>query len=471
MNANPTDRPRGPGQLLAILGLGFGLAGAVGGSIGAGILRTPGLVAAQLGSAPLVMAAWAIGGVIVLLGAIAVAELGAALPSAGGWTVYARRALGDQAGLAVGWIDWLGHCAGLAWVAVTIGGYTLNLFPALTLSSTAIALVVLLLFALIQLAGLQAGSFSQQLLSLVKALAFLALIAACLIWAPAQGSWSSPAGPGWAGLGGAGLGAEAGAISGIGALAFAAVLALQAVVTTYDGWQSPIYFAEEFSEPSRDLPRSMIGGTLVVIGLVLLVNLALLRVLPMAELAASDLPLANAAESLLGPIGGQLILGLALICSLGLVNTSIMCAPRILYGLSRDGLFLPVFNQAGSGGTPVNALAATTLASVLLVLFADFERLLGVASLLYVLLYLLGMICLLVLRWREPDLPRPFQLPGTAWAAGLVGLGSLGYLVGAVVGDTSNSLLALGLIGLSLPLHWIQRAWQRLQVPASDGTG
>ena len=246
-------------------------------------------------------------------------------------------------------------------------------------------------------------------------------------------------------------------VAGIKALALASVLALQAVVTTYDGWQSPIYFAEEFTEPSRDLPRSMIGGTLLVIGLVLLVNLALLRVLPMAELASSNLPLANAAERLLGPIGGQVILVLALICSLGLVNTSIMCAPRVLYGLSRDALLPPLFNQAGANGTPTNALAVTTIASLLLV-FADFERLLGVASLLYVLLYLLGMVCLLVLRWREPDLPRPFQLPGTAGAAAVVGLVSMGYLVGAVLGDTSNSLLALALMATSLPLHWANQA-------------
>ena len=460
MNATPAERPRGAGQLLAILGLGFGLAGAVGGSIGAGILRTPGLVAAQLGSAPLVMAAWILGGVIVLLGAIAVAELGAALPEAGGWTVYARRALGDQAGLAVGWIDWLGHCVGLAWVAVTIGTYSLALFPALPLSGSTIALGVLLLFALIQLAGLRAGSLSQQLLSLVKALAFLALIAACLLWAPAHGPEDVATGLGGVGLGGP----ELSSVAGIKALALASVLALQAVVTTYDGWQSPIYFAEEFTEPSRDLPRSMIGGTLLVIGLVLLVNLALLRVLPMAELAGSNLPLANAAERLLGPIGGQVILVLALICSLGLVNTSIMCAPRVLYGLSRDALLPPLFNQAGANGTPTNALAVTTIASLLLV-FADFERLLGVASLLYVLLYLLGMVCLLVLRWREPDLPRPFQLPGTAGAAAVVGLVSMGYLVGAVLGDTSNSLLALALMATSLPLHWAHQAWGRRQPP------
>ena len=438
------ETPKAPataGHLLSILGIGFGIAGAVGGSIGAGILRTPGLVASQLGSATLILGAWAIGGLYVLLGAIAVAELGAALPFAGGWTVYARRALGDQAGFAVGWIDWVSHCAGLAWVAVTIGAYTLNLFPSLPLGSASVALLVLLLFALIQLAGLEAGSLSQQLLSLVKALAIVALVAACLVWAPAHGATTSEAVP-----------------SG-GALAVASVFALQAVITTYDGWQSPIYFAEEFSEPARDLPRSLIGGIVVVIGLVLLVNLALLRVLPMAELAASDLPLAKAAQILFGPVGGVVILVLALICSLGLVNTSIMCAPRILFGLSREGLFLPALAQVRPNGTPAIALGATVLLSGLLVLFADFDRLLGVASLLYVLLYLCGMVCLLVLRRKEPLLERPFKPSLAPWAAGVVGLGSFAYLMGAALGDTTNSLLALGLIALSLPLHWAQRLW------------
>jgi APA family basic amino acid/polyamine antiporter len=114
MEPNPTARtpepeppapPAAGSGLLHILGLGFGLAGAVGGSMGAGILRTPGLVAAQLGSAPLILLAWLVGGLYALCGAFALAELGAALPRAGGWTIYARRALGDRAGFAVGWID------------------------------------------------------------------------------------------------------------------------------------------------------------------------------------------------------------------------------------------------------------------------------------------------------------------------------------------------------------------------------
>ncbi len=106
------------GKLLHILGVGFGIAGAIGATIGAGILRTPGSVAARLGNSTFIIAAWIVGGVYALLSAISVSELAASMPQAGGWYVYARRAFGDYAGFIVGWMDWLCHCAVLAWLII-----------------------------------------------------------------------------------------------------------------------------------------------------------------------------------------------------------------------------------------------------------------------------------------------------------------------------------------------------------------
>jgi APA family basic amino acid/polyamine antiporter len=453
MEPNPTARtpepeppaplaPAAAGGLLHILGLGFGLAGAVGGSMGAGILRTPGLVAAQLGSAPLILLAWLVGGLYALCGAFAVAELGAALPRAGGWTIYARRALGDRAGFAVGWIDWLGHCAGLAWVTITIGEFARGLVPALPPGGKAVALFTLVGFALLQRLGLRAGSLSQQILSLLKAVAFLALIGACLLVAPPAASTSTPlAAPSATPL----------------ALAAAGVFALQAVITTYDGWQSPIYFAEEFTAPATDLPRSLIGGVVAVMGLYLLVNVALLKVLPLEAMAASTLPLADAAARLFGPFSAQLITALALLSSIGLVNTVIMCAPRILFGLSRDGLFLPVFARVNAGGTPEAALLLTTAVTATLILCGDFQLLLGVSVFFYVLLYFTGITSLFLLRWREPELERPVRAWGYPLSAAVVWLGSLAFLLSAAIGDSTNSLIAAGLIALSLPAQLLSR--------------
>ena len=455
------SEPRSPGQLLSILGLGFGLAGAVGGTIGAGILRTPGLVAAQLPAPALVLAAWLLGGVYALLGAVCTAELAASLPRAGGWYVYAERAFGRWAGFLVGWTDWLAHCIGLAWVATTVGDYGAALLPERLslhpLVPQVIALASLALFTAIQLGGVRAGSASQELLSLVKAGAFLALVAACfLLPLPAgDGSHGSPlAGPVAQLLPGAATdaGAAAEAPLGLTRALLPAVLALQGVITTYDGWASPVYFAEEFTDPGRDLPRSLIGGVLAVLGLYLLINAALLHVLPLEQLARSSLPAADAARRLLGPLGGGVITAVALLALLGLINTVVMAAPRILYGLSRDGLF-PAFAAAvNPGGTPLAALLLTVATAALLVLAGSFDRLLGMGAVLYVCLPLAGIAALVALRRREPELERPFR----AWAhplpALLVAGVSLAFLVGDLLGDAGDGLLALGLVLAGTPL-------------------
>jgi APA family basic amino acid/polyamine antiporter len=428
------------GKLFNILGLGFGLAGAVGGTIGAGILRTPGLVAAQLDNPELVLAAWLLGGVYALLGAVCIAELAASLPRAGGWYVYAERAFGRSASFLVGWTDWLAHCIGLAWVATTLGEYLQPLLPAAIsqwpLASQGLGLLMLVLFSLIQWRGVRSGSTSQELLSLAKAVAFLALVAACFLL---PSSAAAPnAGPALGSLNWSQLGLPL-------------LLALQAVITTYDGWASPVYFAEEFSDPAKDLPRSLIGGVLAVLLLYLLINGALLHALPLQALAGSSLPAAEAARAVLGGLGGQAITAVALIALLGLINTVVMAAPRILYGLSRDGLF-PAFAAAvNSGGTPAPALLLTSACAGLLLLSGSFERLLAMGAVLYVGLPLVGMASLWVLRLKEPELERPFRCWGYPLTPALVALGSLAFLVGALLSDPSDSLLAAALIALGYP--------------------
>jgi APA family basic amino acid/polyamine antiporter len=449
---------RSPGQLLSILGVGFGLAGAVGGTIGAGILRTPGLVAAQLPSTPLVMGAWVLGGLYALLGAVCVAELAASLPRAGGWYVFAERAFGRWAGFLVGWTDWLAHCIGLAWVATTVGDYGAALLPTQfalqPLVPQAIALLSLMVFAAIQLTGVRAGSASQELLSLVKAGAFLALVAACfLLPVPAAGpELPTLARDGTAAVVTTPAMATPQEAFTWQALLLPAVLALQAVITTYDGWASPVYFAEEFSDPGRDLPRSLIGGVLAVLALYLLINGALLHVLPLEQLARSSLPAADAAQRLVGPLGGGVITAVALVALLGLINTVVMAAPRILYGMSRDGLFPGFASGVNKGGTPAPALLLTTGAAALLVLGGSFDRLLGMGAFLYVCLPLAGIAALVVLRWREPELERPFRTWTYPLPPLLVAGVSVAFLVGDLLSDAQDGLLALGLVLAGAPL-------------------
>jgi APA family basic amino acid/polyamine antiporter len=207
-----------------------------------------------------------------------------------------------------------------------------------------------------------------------------------------------------------------------------------------------VYFAEEFSEPERDLPRSLIGGVLAVTALYLLINLALLHVLPIAQLASSSLPAAAAGRALAGPLGGHLITAVALVSLLGLINTVVMAAPRILYGLGRDGLVPGWATAVNAGGTPTVALLITSTTAAALVLAGSFERLLAMGAVLYVSLPLAGIAALLALRWREPELPRPFRTWGYPFTPLLVAAVSLAFLVGTIAGDRADSLAALALV-------------------------
>ncbi len=453
--SDPAPTTTQPGKLLSVLGVAFGLAGSVGGTIGAGILRTPGLVAAQLHTPSLVLLAWLAGGLYALLGAICIAELAASLPRAGGWYVYAEQAFGRRAGWLVGWTDWLAHCIGLAWVATTVGELLAEWIPANTAATwqgRVLALLVLALFSAVQLLGVRAGGASQELLSLVKAVAFLGLAAASFVLPPVVPAVSTAADP-------------AELLQQGPAIAIGAVLALQAVITTFDGWASPVYFAEEFSDPSRDLPRSLIGGVLAVLALYLLINVALLHVLPMPVLSQASLPAADAARSVLGPAGGRVISAVALISLLGLINTVVMAAPRILFGLSRDQLMPATLSGVNQGGTPTAALLLTSGCAALLVLAGSFDHLLGMGAFLYVALPLSGIAAQLWLRRQQPELPRPFLSWGYPLTPWLVGSGSLAFLIGAMVSDTADSLLALTLVGAG---GIAGESWQRLQPKAGS---
>ncbi|MBM5815866.1 MAG: APC family permease [Cyanobacteria bacterium K_Offshore_surface_m2_239] len=457
----PGESPRGTGaegpppsgQLLSILGVGFGVAGAIGATIGAGILRTPGLVAAQLPSAPWLLGAWILGGLLALLGACCVAELSASFPRAGGWCVFAGEAFGPRVGGLVGWADWLAHCIGLAWEATTVGEIAGDLLPdpfgLPHLTPRLLALASLAIFLALQLVGLRVASASQDLLSLVKAVVFLALVAACFLL-------PLPAAAGGAAVAAPSLGSTPwpGATLPWRDLVGSCALALQAVITTYDGWVSPVYFAEEFSDPARDLPRSLIGGVLLVLALYLLINAALLHVLPLEDLARSPLPAAEAALRLLGPPGGRLITAVALVALLGLINSVLMAAARILYGLSREGLLPPWVAAVNAGGTPSAAVLLTAGMAALLVVAGSFERLLSLGALLYVALPLTGVAALVRLRRQRPEAPRPFRVWAYPLPPLLVALVSLAFLAGELLTHPWDGLLAGGLVGIGVPIFW-----------------
>src|SRR5438034_303395 len=288
---DPRARAAGQRGLLRILGVAFGLAVIVGSTLGIGILRTPGLVAAQLTSRLSILLVWLVGGLYTLLGSVCLTELGTMLPQAGGYYVYARRAFGDTIGFAVGWTDWLTYCAVLGYISIGLGEFLAVLVPSAAQIVNVVAVAVLVALVAIQMAGLRISSRFQEITTAIKFVAFLALVVACFVL-----SRRVPAAIGAGTFTG---GVPPVTLAGV-------VIALQSVVITYGGWQSALYFTEEDRDPDRNLPRSMIGGVLSVIVVYLLVNVALLAVLPVATIARSTLPAADAAAALAGVRGRQL---------------------------------------------------------------------------------------------------------------------------------------------------------------------
>ncbi len=272
-STHPFVRPKG--HLLRILGVGFGIAVIVGGAIGSGILRTPGLVAAELGGPRLIIAVWLVGGIYAFCCTLSVIELGTMLPRAGGWYVYSRRAFGDYAGFLVGCIDWIAQPVAIAYLAVAFADFTAELQPSLHGYVKLVSVASVVVLSLLNWLGLRTGSRIQELTSLIKALALIAFVVACFVISP--------------------HGVRDGALAVShaaprGGLLLSVLLALQAVVVTYDGWYFAIYFTEEDNDPARNLPRSSIVGVLACIAVYVLLNTALLHVLPMNKLAGSEVP-------------------------------------------------------------------------------------------------------------------------------------------------------------------------------------
>lgn len=426
----------------------FGIAAAIGNTIAAGIVRTPGDVAKLLPNASLFFGVWLIGGLYALFGASSLAELGAAIPRSGGQYNFSRRALGDYAGFIVGWSDWLSSAGTTAAVAIVIGEYSGALFPALAGHVKTIAVTLIAGFGVLQWRGVRWGSGAQLLTAGMKAAAFVVLMAACFLFgghartAASSAVTQAPALP-------AGL-----------ALAAAVMLGLQAVFYTIDGWDGVIYFGEEVRDPGRDVPRAIFGSVFSIMGIYLLMNAAVLYVLPMNEISGNNFALGAAAERVFGRYGDPIIRSIMVISLLSCINACQMFCSRILYAMSCDGLFFRRGAQANAGGTPQFALLLSTIVGIIFVL-GSFERVIAMLSFFFVANYTLSYSSLFILRKREPGMPRPYRAWGYPWTTAIALLGSIAFLVGSILTDRDNAPLALGMLILSYPVFravkWFSR--------------
>jgi len=438
----------GRGHLIGTLGVGFGIAVAIGNTIGAGIVRTPGEIAHFLPSTWLYFAAWAAGGLYMTLGALQFAELGALLPQSGGQYNFARAALGDYAGFIVGWSDWISTAGSFAAVSIVFGEYTADLIPAAHGHVRPLAAGVILFFALLQWKSMILGSAVQNLTSIVKAALFLAVVAVCF-WHP-SGAPAAQA-----------VGEAAGQVAGrvttqivpAGWALFAAfILALQAVIYTYDGWYGAVYFGGEVREPGKMIPRAIFGTVFSVLAIYFLVNAAVIHLVPVREFAGSDFAMGIAARRVLGAAGDNFIRVVVALGLLSSVNAMEMATSRALYAMSRDALFFRFFARVNTGGIPGPSLWLSTAVGLCFAMFT-FETVAAILASLFVADYALSFVSLFVLRRRMPKAERPYRAWGYPWTTALALAASVIFVAGALVSDRENTPLTMLVLAASYPVY------------------
>jgi APA family basic amino acid/polyamine antiporter len=418
----------------------------VGGVIGSGIFLSPSEIAAAVPAPLLMLAVWVVGGLFSFFGAVAFAELGAAMPEAGGIYVYLREAYGPLLSFLFGWTLFLVIDSGaIATLAVAFSHNILPRFVDMTpLTKKLIAAGFVTFLGAVNYVGVRWGSRLQNLLTYIKTAAIGIIVIGVFFFAKSHGDTSnfiepSP-GPFNFGL----LGAF-----GVG---------LVASLWAYKGWESATYSAGEVKDPSRNLPLGILVGTVAVIVLYLIANLAYLYVLPVGKIAASEGRVAlDAMEIIAGPFGASLITFLILFSILGAANQSVLCSPRVYFAMARDGLFFKKIAECHPKFlTPHVSIIAISVWSILLTLTGTFRQLFTYVIFGEWVFFGLTVAAVIVLRKKRPDLERPYKTWGYPVTPVIFVLASLYVAAASLLSAFWNALAGLGIICLGIPayLYW-----------------
>jgi APA family basic amino acid/polyamine antiporter len=414
----------------------------IGGIIGSGIFINPYIVAGRLDSSALVLAAWAAGGLIALAGALAYAELGALFPRAGGQYVYLRQGLHPLAGFLYGWaLLAIIETGAIAAVAITFATYALRLVGRQGAWPVPLAMASIALLSVINYFGVKPGSRLLNVLVVLKVAALAVLIAAGALAPAFEGWWSAAR---------AGTG-DAATV----AVAFGA--ALVPILFAYGGWQNANYVAEEIENPQRNLPLSLLSGTLIVVAIYVLVNTVYLRALGLEGLAATTTPASSAARIMFGVSGDRFVTAAIAVSTFGFLNLAILAPTRVYYAMAADGVFLPALARLHPRyRTPSVAILLQSTWSCILALTGRYEQLLNYVVFADWIFFGLTVCTVLVFRRRVPPHTRSgsFLTPGYPVIPVAFSLVAAAVVLSVVWADPPSALKGLVLLAIGVPIYY-----------------
>jgi APA family basic amino acid/polyamine antiporter len=416
----------------------------IGGIIGSGIFINPYLVARALDTPALVLAAWALGGGVAIAGALAYAELGRLLPRAGGQYVYLREAWHPVVGFLYGWaLLFMIETGAIAAVAITFAEYALRLVGSTTVSPQPIAVGAIVLLSVINYLGVKPGSRVLNVFVVLK----VAALAVLIVFA-----WFQPAMPGW--LSTARIDDTPTTVLSFGE-------ALIAILFAYGGWQVANYVAEEMRDPERHLPRALILGTLAVVAIYLLVNVAYLRTLGLDGLAATTTPAAEASGRWLGAGGERFISAAIAISTFGFLNLSVLAPTRVYYAMAADGAFFPALAKLHPRyGTPGGAIILQSAWAIALALTGEYGDLLGTVVFADWIFFGLTVAGLFVLRPRLGQ-SAGFRTPGYPWLPALFVAVSAVVVYSTIQQAPVRSAVGAALLLAGIPVFYVFKYFAR----------
>jgi APA family basic amino acid/polyamine antiporter len=406
----------------------------------------------------LVILIWVVGGLITVAGALTYAELGTMFPEAGGQYHYLKEAFGPLSGFLFGWISLLAiQSGGVAYLGVAFGeylgafipwfapGHLLGTFDILgwrwqpnTAQLAGVAAILGL--SAINYVGVRQGALTQGILTAIKVGSLLGLIAIGLaVPAKADPAWTAP-------------------VMLTGGLATALGLALVTVFGSFDGWYQATLLSGELRNPSRDLPRGMVGGTVLMLALYLLVNWVYFRAMPIADAGNASRIGEQAATSLLGAGAGRVMAGAVLISVFGSMSATLLGAARIGLPMAQDGAFFARFGRVHPRyQTPTSSIVFLAVWSSLLTLSGSYEAIFNYTTFAALVFHVGTGLAVFRLRRRRPDAVRPYRTWGYPWVPAVFVVATLGVVINTMIERPIESLIGLSFIAAGVVAFWLFR--------------